>query len=69
MFFPCADEDNQIDLNELRKFGATEIGARHLPRVDGMSTAARPSIVVKTILDSCRFRNEYTRAVAERRGE
>jgi glycosyltransferase involved in cell wall biosynthesis len=47
-------------------YTATEIGVRHLPRVDGISTAARPSIVVKTILDIYRFRKEYKRAVAER---
>ena len=48
-------------------YTSTEIGVRHLPRVDGISTAARPSIIVKTILDIYRFRKEYERAVAERR--
>jgi glycosyltransferase involved in cell wall biosynthesis len=48
-------------------YTSTEIGVRHLPRIDGLSTAARPSIVVKTILDIYRFRKEYRRAVAERR--
>jgi glycosyltransferase involved in cell wall biosynthesis len=49
-------------------YTSTEIGVRHLPRIDGMSTAARPSMVVKTIVDMYRFRKEYKRALAERRG-
>jgi hypothetical protein len=50
-------------------YSSTEIGVRHLPRVDGISTAARPSIIVKTILDIYRFRKEYQRAIAARRGQ
>jgi glycosyltransferase involved in cell wall biosynthesis len=50
-------------------YTSTEIGVRHLPRVDGISTAARPSIIVKTILDIYRFRKEYQRAIAARRGQ
>jgi glycosyltransferase involved in cell wall biosynthesis len=40
-------------------YTSTEIGVRHLPRVDGISTAARPSVVLKTIRDIYRFRKEY----------
>jgi len=40
-------------------YKSTEIGVKHLPRVDGISTAARPSVVLKTIRDIYRFRKEY----------
>jgi glycosyltransferase involved in cell wall biosynthesis len=40
-------------------YTSTEIGVRHLPRVDGISTAARPSVVLKTIRDIYQFRKEY----------
>jgi glycosyltransferase involved in cell wall biosynthesis len=34
----------------------TEIGVRHLPRLDGISTAARPSIIFRTIREIISFR-------------
>jgi hypothetical protein len=40
-------------------YRSTEIGVRHLPRVDGISTAARPSVVLRTIRDIYQFRKEY----------
>jgi len=57
-------EDAFIDAEIMIKayllgYTSTEIGVRHLPRVDGISTAARPSVVLKTIRDIYRFRKEY----------
>lgn len=40
-------------------YTSTEIGVKHLPRVDGISTAARPSIILKTIKEIYDFRKEY----------
>jgi glycosyltransferase involved in cell wall biosynthesis len=40
-------------------YTSTEIGVKHLPRVDGISTAARPSIILKTIKEIYNFRKEY----------
>lgn len=36
----------------------TELGVKHLPRVDGVSTAARPSIIFRTIKEIIDFRKE-----------
>jgi len=40
-------------------YTSTEIGVKHLPRIDGISTAARPSIILKTIKEIYDFRKEY----------
>jgi glycosyltransferase involved in cell wall biosynthesis len=45
----------------LLNYTSTELGVRHLPRVDGVSTAARPSIIFKTIWEIYEFRKEYKR--------
>lgn len=42
----------------LEGYTFTEVGVRHLPRVDGVSTAARPSIIFRTIGEIIRFRRE-----------
>jgi len=39
-------------------YKSTEIGVKHLPRVDGISTAARPSIIIKTIKEIIQFRKD-----------
>jgi glycosyltransferase involved in cell wall biosynthesis len=46
-------------------YTATEVGVTHLPRLDGISTGARPSVVLRTIREIYRFYRTYDR----RRGE
>lgn len=41
---------------KLLGYTATEVGVTHLPRIDGVSTAARPSIIFKTILEIFRYK-------------
>lgn len=41
---------------KLLGYKSTEIGVKHLPRVDGISTAARPSIILRTIKEIIQFR-------------
>jgi glycosyltransferase involved in cell wall biosynthesis len=64
-------EDAFIDAEIMIKayllgYTSTEIGVKHLPRVDGISTAARPSVVLKTIRDIYRFRQQYKRGSFDR---
>jgi glycosyltransferase involved in cell wall biosynthesis len=44
---------------KLMGYSFTELGVAHLPRVDGLSTAARPSIIFKTIWEILQFRKAY----------
>ncbi len=44
---------------KLLDYRATEIGVLHLPRVDGISTGARPSVIFKTIKEVFAYRKEY----------
>jgi len=37
----------------------TELGVKHLPRLDGISTAARPSIIIRTIKEIYDFSKEF----------
>jgi glycosyltransferase involved in cell wall biosynthesis len=39
-------------------YTSTEIGVKHLPRVDGVSTAARPSIIFKTIREIYQYKKK-----------
>jgi hypothetical protein len=39
-------------------YTTTEVGVKHLPRLDGISTAARPSIILKTIKEIYIFKQE-----------
>jgi glycosyltransferase involved in cell wall biosynthesis len=39
----------------------TEIGVKHLPRVDGVSTAARPSIIFRTIKEIIELKRELNK--------
>jgi len=43
-------------------YTSTEIGVRHLPRLDGVSTAARPSIIIRTIKEIYEFRKEVKKS-------
>lgn len=47
----------------------TEVGVTHLPRVDGVSTAARPSIIFRTIKEIMDFRKEVKKELSERRNK
>lgn len=52
---------------ELLGYTSIELGVTHLPRVDGISTAARPSIILKTMLEIYNYRKEYKRIKSEQR--
>jgi glycosyltransferase involved in cell wall biosynthesis len=43
---------------QLQGYTFTELGVKHLPRVDGVSTAARPSIIFRTIREIFQLRSE-----------
>lgn len=49
------DAEIMIQAN-LLGYTSTEIGVKHLPRLDGISTAARPSIILRTIKEIIQFR-------------
>ena len=51
----------------LMGYSSTEIGVTHLPRVDGISTAARPSIILRTINEIYQYRKVYKKIVNEQR--
>lgn len=40
-------------------YTVTELGVEHLPRVDGVSTGARPSVILGTIKEIFVYRKEY----------
>lgn len=44
---------------KIKGYSFTELGVVHLPRLDGISTAARPSIIFKTIGEIIKFRKVY----------
>ena len=48
-------------------YSFTELGVKHLPRVDGVSTAARPSIIFRTIGEIISFKKEINKELRERR--
>ncbi|MBV6478606.1 MAG: Dodecaprenyl-phosphate galacturonate synthase [Ignavibacteria bacterium] len=43
----------------LLDYSVTELGVIHLPRVDGISTGARPSVIIRTIKEVFEYRKEY----------
>ena len=43
---------------QLLGYTFTELGVKHLPRVDGVSTAARPSIIFRTIKEIFQLKSE-----------
>jgi len=49
---------------KLKRYSFTELGVVHLPRVDGFSTAARPSIIFKTIWEIFQFRKIYKKQLS-----
>jgi glycosyltransferase involved in cell wall biosynthesis len=42
-------------------YRATEVGVTHLPRRDGISTGARPSVIFRTLGEICRMHRRYRR--------
>ncbi len=46
---------------QLQGYTFTELGVKHLPRVDGVSTAARPSIIFRTIKEIFQLKSELKR--------
>lgn len=42
-------------------YSYTEIGVKHLPRLDGLSTAARPSIIFRTIKEILEFKRQLNK--------
>jgi glycosyltransferase involved in cell wall biosynthesis len=44
---------------KLLNYSVTEVGVVHLPRVDGISTGARPSVIIKTIKEVFEYRKVY----------
>ncbi|MEO8446260.1 MAG: glycosyltransferase family 2 protein [bacterium] len=52
--------DAEIMLKAKQKgYRTSEIGVTHLPRVDGISTGARPSVIIKTIKEVFAFKKKY----------
>ena len=54
---------------ELLGYTFTELGVKHLPRVDGVSTAARPSIIFRTIREIIELRKELKSEIIGRRNK
>ena len=44
---------------KLLGYTSTELGVKHLPRVDGISTGARPSVIIRTIKEIIAFKKKY----------
>jgi len=42
-------------------YESTEVGVKHLPRVDGISTGARPSVIFRTLKEIIEFRKQYNK--------
>lgn len=49
----------------LLNYRSTEVGVTHLPRLDGVSTGARPSVIFRTIGEILNYNRRYRRALAE----
>jgi glycosyltransferase involved in cell wall biosynthesis len=49
----------------LLNYSSTEVGVRHLPRMDGVSTGARPSVIFRTIREILNYHHRYRRALAD----
>jgi glycosyltransferase involved in cell wall biosynthesis len=47
----------------LLNYSVTEIGVQHLPRVDGISTGARPSVIFRTINEIYRYYQKYKKQI------
>jgi glycosyltransferase involved in cell wall biosynthesis len=46
-------------------YTSTEVGVTHLPRVDGISTGARPTVILRTIREIYRSYRKYHRQIKE----
>lgn len=51
---------------KLLGYTSEEIGVKHLPRVDGISTGARPSVIFRTILEIFKYRKEHLQELKKR---
>ena len=49
----------------LLNYSATEVGVTHLPRLDGVSTGARPSVIFRTFGEIWSYHRRYRRALAD----
>jgi len=49
--------------SKLLGYSSTEIGVLHLPRLDGISTGARPSVILRTIKEVFQYRKEYLKEI------
>lgn len=49
----------------LLNYTSTEVGVTHLPRLDGVSTGARPSVIFRTIGEIRNYHRRYRRALAD----
>jgi glycosyltransferase involved in cell wall biosynthesis len=49
----------------LLNYSSTEVGVTHLPRVDGVSTGARPSVIFRTIGEILNYHRRYRRALKD----
>jgi glycosyltransferase involved in cell wall biosynthesis len=49
----------------LLNYSSTEVGVTHLPRVDGVSTGARPSVIFRTIREIRNYHRRYRRALVD----
>ncbi len=47
-------------------YSTTEIGVLHLPRLDGISTGARPSVIIKTIKEVLEYRKKHRSEVSQK---
>jgi glycosyltransferase involved in cell wall biosynthesis len=50
-------------------YSTTELGVTHLPRVDGVSTGARPSVILRTIREIFDYRKEYLAEMKKKKSE
>jgi glycosyltransferase involved in cell wall biosynthesis len=50
----------------LEGFNSIEMGVTHLPRLDGLSTGARPSVILRTIREVFKYRKEYKKELQKR---
>ncbi|HEX7879938.1 MAG TPA: glycosyltransferase family 2 protein [Candidatus Eisenbacteria bacterium] len=48
----------------LLNYSSTEVGVTHLPRVDGVSTGARPSVILRTIREIRNYHRRYRRELS-----
>jgi glycosyltransferase involved in cell wall biosynthesis len=48
----------------LLKYSVTEVGVKHLPRIDGISTGARPSVIFGTINEIYRYHKKYKQHIS-----